>query len=117
MRVETLPQERWPELRGVFREEFGEEGSPDESAEIRAVSEGAEVVGFYIVEHGMLHAGPFWVNESRRGEGVGTALIKDALGVTEGREVYIAATTPQTVAICERLGLTRIEGVLYLKPR
>lgn len=116
MRLERLERARWPELQDVFRDEFGEEGLPDEHAEIRAVSDGDGVVGFYIIER-VLHAGPFHVKEDRRGEGVGGLLIKDALGFTGGKEVYIAATTPQSIAICERLGLTRIEGVLYLKTK
>ena len=82
--------------------------------EIRGVVEDGKVIAYYLIERGQVHVGPFHVNEDRRGF-IGGKLVIDAAEHTPTAGTYIAATTPDAVAMCQRMGLHEIAGKLFAR--
>jgi len=56
-----------------------------------------------------------WIDEEYRNQGIWQALVEAIYPSTEGRRTYVIATQPQTVEMCERLKLRKIEFPVYVK--
>lgn len=108
--VESIPKERWGELRESFAE-FGETELPD--GEIFGILKDGEIIGYYLVEI-VKHVGPFWVARKYRGNGVGGKLATHAAQTIEGR-YYTAALSSETESMCRKLGMEEIAGKLFTK--
>jgi len=73
-----------------------------------------EIVGFYVFQL-IPHAEPMWIHPDFRSSGVWVQLASMIEPLTNRRDTYIIATTPQTIAMCDRLGLAKIEHPVYVK--
>lgn len=107
--IEQIPKERWGEIDWS---EWG--GQQPQGSELYGYIENDEVLGYYLVEREMVHVGAFHVKPSHRGNGIASALAQHACD-TLGSGYYVAAMTPQTVTMCEKFGLTEIDGRLFVK--
>jgi len=107
--IERIPKERWGNLNWV---DFG--GQPPIEGELWGYIEDGEVLGHYLVERDRVHVGAFHVKHEHRGNGIASALAQHAHD-TLGSGYYVSAMTPQTVAMCEKHGMTEISGVLFVQ--
>jgi GNAT superfamily N-acetyltransferase len=109
MRLEKLPKERYAELREDFQS-FGEDRLPE--GEIYVLVDD-EIIGWFLVET-VKHVGPFFVKEGYRDRGVGTLLAHHANQLLN-EEFYISCLSEQTEKMCEKFGMAKIEGTLFMR--
>lgn len=104
--VEPIPKERWGEIP---LDEWNETEWPQD-AEMFGIIEDGKIAAWYLVEKNRTHVGPFRAN--RKGY-LGGLLIHHAS--ENNPEMYVAATTEDAVAMCEKMGLTEIAGRLFTR--
>lgn len=109
MAVENIPRELWGQIDW---NEWGEFGPPE--GEIRGIIENGEIVAWYVIEREQTHVGPFRVKDERQGF-LGGLLIRDAAEQTPTRGTYIATTTDQAARMCEKMGMQKIDGTLWVR--
>jgi hypothetical protein len=107
--IQELPQDRWPELADIFREEF-DAVLPDPSATILAdVDESTgEIRGFAVLEFlcriGQIHT-----------PGRAARELFDTLEMTRsaGHSVIAIATEGRQERLCEMYGMYPVSGKVY----
>ena len=112
MIVEPLPHERWDELRS-FLLEFGEETLPEPMVKVSVLRDEGEIVGAYMSE-AVVHIGPFYLRPELRENIAGGLLIRHAINNTD-KEIHVVCMNSASEKACEKLGLERIEGTLWIR--
>jgi hypothetical protein len=113
MRVERLTSQG--EL-SKFLQLFGEDDLPDDNVTIRAVYDGEELLGCVMSET-VEHIGPFYVRPELLNGHTGALLIRTAIKGAGNREIHVVAMNEKSAEMCEKLGLKKVEGTLYIRER
>ena len=113
MRVEPLINQK---ALGEFLQQFGEDDLPDDTVEVQAVYEGERILGCVMSET-VVHVGPFYVVQEQLGGAAGALLIRAAIKAARGKEIHVVVMNENSAAMCEALGLKKVEGTLYIRER
>lgn len=97
-----------------FLAQFGETELPGPTVEIGILTDEGETIGMVMSED-VKHVGPTYLLPERLGGVEGGLLLRYAIQSAKGKEIHVVAVTPETAKICERLGMTKIEGELWIR--
>jgi len=112
MKVERLKY--YEELR-PFLAEFGEEELPHRDVRVDVLRQGGGIIIGAVMSQEVIHVGPFYLLPEQLGGHPGGLLIRAALNVANGREIHVVAMNSETESLCQRMGMERIDGSLWVR--
>lgn len=114
-----LAPEDFSLLEPIFTEQSTSLPLPSVSQIAVAIDESTnEIIAFYCFQL-TPHAEPMWIDSRFRHTGIWAKLVEMIYPLTERfpTPTYIHATTPETEAMCQRLGLTKVTYPVYVKQK
>ncbi len=105
MKVSIIQPEEWAELEPIYK---AEGGPMPEAGQLRtgAIARDSRGVAGFWAAYMAPHAGPLWVREDWRGQGLWRRLHKTLDTAIDG-EYFVLSGEPKTEAIFEKLGFRR----------
>ena len=113
MKVEYLPREKYDELH-EFLLQFGEAELPDSRVSVDVLRDEGKIIGA-VMRQRIIHVGPFYLAPEKLGGVAGGLLIRQAIESANGTEVHVVCLNSASEQACERLGLERVEGSLWIR--
>lgn len=115
MRAEPLSPEEWKHLQDVLIDVFTESLPDPQITKILAVKEEDEIVGFVMMES-IVHVKHIWVRPDRVAKGVADELARATHELLiHRRSAVLVATSKAAERLARLVGMTKKDGVAYVK--
>ena len=110
MKIRTV-EDRYELFR--FLRGFGESELPDDRVETRGLYDGDRLIGCFMTQP-VDYIGPFYLLPERLNGVEGGLLVRDAISKAKN-EIHVVAMDAPTEAQCRRMGMTEVEGRLFIR--
>lgn len=108
-----LEPEEYFKLEPIFKE-YNRENLPEPDwSKVAVIELDEEIIGFFVFEIFPI-AGPMWIKPDYRSSGLWVKLVEMILPLAQRKYTYVIASKPETITMCEKLGLKKIESPVYV---